>query len=111
MREGAMTSGEVTQRFLLERPDDMWRAMGSKCLHFTWGSRGAIDISSLGLSVVTEPSQCEFILAHGTEGTGLPDGDVKLSSRAEMEGLMKRCAQLGNRPMVIANPDIVTVAG
>lgn len=108
---GAMTSGEVTHRFLHDRPDDSWKAIGTKCLHFTWGSRGAVDISSVGLSVVTEPSECEFILAHGTEGLGLPDGDVQPSCKADMEALLDRCAELGDRPMVIANPDIVTVSG
>eukprot|EP00892_Ulva_mutabilis_P008737 jgi/Ulvmu1/6235/UM028_0093.1 len=108
---GAMTSGEVTHRYLRDPPDGTWEALGTKCLHFTWSRRGTIDISSLGLSVVTEPVECDFILAHGTEGLELPDGGVRPSGREDMEALMDQCAVLGGRPMVIANPDIVTVSG
>ena len=108
---GAMTSGEVTHRYLRDRPDDIWKAIGTKCLHFTWADRGAVKIDSLGLSVVIDPEDCDFILAHGTEGLGLPDGSVRQSSRADMDALMDQCAALGGKPMVIANPDIVTVSG
>lgn len=106
-----MTSGEVTHRYLCDRPDDTWQALGTKCLHFTWASRGAVDTSSSNISVVTDPAQCEFILAHGTEGIGLPDGKVEPRRKSDMQAMMDHCAQLGNRSMVIANPDIVTVSG
>lgn len=70
-----------------------------------------MDISSLGLAVVSSPAECEFILAHGTEGLGTVDGGVQLKSPEELQDLMAECAALGRRPMVVANPDIVTVSG
>ena len=50
----------------------------------------------------------EFILAHGTEALGLPSGDPLSKSLEELEqilvlGIQKRL------PMVVANPDYVTV--
>lgn len=50
----------------------------------------------------------EFILAHGTEALGSPSGDPLPKSLEELEqilmlGLEKRL------PMVVANPDYVTV--
>lgn len=108
---GGMTSGEVTHQFLLKRPTLEWDRLGTRCLHFTWGSRGAVDISSLGLTAVMSPAECEFILAHGTEGLGSPDGDVQLQSTEALQELMAECAALGGRPMVVANPDFVTVSG
>lgn len=108
---GGITSGEVTHQFLKKRPTQSWDRLGTRCLHFTWGSRGAVDISSLGLSAVAPPAECEFILAHGTEGLGTAEGDVQLKSTEELQELMAECAALGGRPMVVANPDFVTVSG
>ena len=106
-----MTSGEVTHRSLLSRPDPSWKALGSKCLHFTWGDRGAVDISSLGLQVVSDPSHAEFILAHGTEGMATSDGLFTPCSIPEFEAVLTRCASVGGIPMIVANPDLVTVDG
>ena len=108
---GGITSGEVTHQFLMKRPTQSWDRLGVRCLHFTWGSRGAVDISSLGLAAVSAPAECEFILAHGTEGLGTAEGDVQLKSTEELQELMAECAALGGRPMVVANPDFVTVSG
>lgn len=108
---GALTSGEVTHQFLMERPTQEWERLGTRCLHFTWGQRGAVDISELGLTAVSSPSDCEFILAHGTEGLGTPEGDVQLQSTENLQDLMTECAALGGKPMVVANPDFVTVSG
>lgn len=106
-----MTSGEVTHRGLRDRPTHAWQSLGTKCLHITWGARGAINIAPLGLSAVTDPAEADFILAHGTEGVGLPDGDVRACAVEDMHALLRECAALGGRPMVIANPDLVTVDG
>jgi hypothetical protein len=111
MGTGALTSGEVTHHFLLKRPTLDWDRLGTRCLHFTWGSRGAVDVCALGLTVVTSPADCEFILAHGTEGLGTPEGDVQLQTTEALQDLMVECAALGGRPMVVANPDFVTVSG
>lgn len=106
-----MTSGEVTHQFLLKRPTLEWDRLGTRCLHFTWGSRGSVDISSLGLTAVSSPAECEFILAHGSEGLGTLEGDVQPQATEELHALMAECAALGGRPMVVANPDFVTVSG
>ena len=104
---GATTSGEVTHR-KLSQPD---HGFGRRCLHITWGSRGAVDIASLQLEVVTQPDQADFVLVHGTEGLGMPDGSVELMSLEELKEMVKRCGECGAPPMVLANPDIVTVSG
>jgi ribonucleotide monophosphatase NagD (HAD superfamily) len=106
-----MTSGEVTQQYLSKRPTQEWSSLGKACLHFTWGTRGAVDVSALGLQVVCSPADCEFILAHGTEGLGTETGDVLPKAAHELQELMQECAELGGRPMVVANPDFVTVSG
>jgi hypothetical protein len=54
---GVVTSGEVTHRQLVSRPDAWWGGLGRRCLHFTWGSRGAICLEGLDLEVTTDPQQ------------------------------------------------------
>jgi hypothetical protein len=48
---GVITSGEVTHQQLSQRPDSFWQGLGTRCLHITWGSRGAISLEGLGLQV------------------------------------------------------------
>jgi hypothetical protein len=50
---GAVTSGEVTQDMLQRRPGDFWQGLGSRCLHITWGARGAVSLDGLGLQVTS----------------------------------------------------------
>ena len=109
---GVVTSGEVTHRHLSERPDAWWQGLGRRCLHFTWGQRGAISLSGLGLEVTTDPQQADFILAHGTEalGTSTDGSAAQPCSLDAMRELLGRCAPR-KLPMVVANPDVVTVAG
>lgn len=52
--------------------------------------------------------EAEFILAHGTEALGHPSGAVYPMKVEELENIMERCAAK-NIPMVVANPDFVTV--
>ena len=62
---GVVTSGEITHQKLSRRggrgggrgggkeeggDDDVFASLGDKCLHFTWGSRGAISLDGLGLT-------------------------------------------------------------
>uniref|UniRef100_A0A453RPZ9 Uncharacterized protein n=1 Tax=Aegilops tauschii subsp. strangulata TaxID=200361 RepID=A0A453RPZ9_AEGTS len=105
---GAITSGELTQQYLHKRDDPWFASLGRKCIHLTWGNRGAISLEGLGLQVVNNVDDAEFILAHGTEALGLPSGDPLSKSLEELEqilvlGIQKRL------PMVVANPDYVTV--
>lgn len=103
-----ITSGELTHQHLLKRNDPWFAALGRKCIHITWGNRGAISLEGLGLQVVNNVDDAEFILAHGTEALGSPSGDPLPKSLEELEqvlmlGLERRL------PMVVANPDYVTV--
>ena len=63
------------------------------------------------------PEQAEFILAHGTEAVSVPvpgacQPRVEPRSLEQLHQLLEACAQLPKKPpMVVANPDVVTVAG
>ena len=50
----------------------------------------------------------EFILAHGTEALGLPSGVPCSMKLEELEKILESCAAK-KIPMVVANPDFVTV--
>ena len=107
-----MTSGEIAHR-TLSRSD---HGYGRHCLHITWAARGAIDVSALGLECVTEPQNADFILAHGTQGLGAQDGSVEEMALEELQELLRRCGEEGRArgaplPLLLANPDVVTVAG
>jgi len=106
-----MTSGEVTHRGLARRPDAAWQALGSRAIHFMWGERGAVDISELGVQTVTSAAQADFILVHGTEGMADEDGALVPLDLAGFQAVLTDCAAAGNLPMVVANPDFVTVDG
>ncbi|KAF7151237.1 hypothetical protein RHSIM_Rhsim02G0085900 [Rhododendron simsii] len=123
---GAITSGELTHQYLqsdlrqlhahsvfmaltLNRRNDAWfAALGRSCIHMTWNDRGAISLEGLGLQVVDKVDEAEFILAHGTEALGLPSGTSLPLTLEDLEEILKQCA-VKNIPMVVANPDFVTV--
>ena len=48
---GAVTSGEITYGCLAVRPDPWWQELGKKCLHLTWGERGAVPVEGMGIEV------------------------------------------------------------
>lgn len=48
---GAISSGEVAWKALENRQGDFWTKLGTRCLHITWGSRGAVSLKGLGLEV------------------------------------------------------------
>lgn len=105
-----ITSGEVTAAALEASPrEEAFRRM-HRCVHFTWGSRGAISLAGLGVEVVgRDVGSADFILAHGTEAIGTNEGPSE-SSLDEMKRLLEKAAERG-LPMVVANPDLVTVDG
>ncbi|KAG8048129.1 hypothetical protein GUJ93_ZPchr0008g13870 [Zizania palustris] len=105
---GTITSGELTHQHLQKRDDPWFAALGRKCIHLTWGNRGAISLEGLGLQVVSNVDDAEFILAHGTEALGLPSGDPLPKSLEELEQVLTLCIEK-QLPMVVANPDYVTV--
>lgn len=105
---GAITSGELTHQYLQRRDDDWFAALGKSCIHMTWKGRGAISLEGLGLQVVDKVEEAEFVLAHGTEALGLPSGASCPMTLEELEKVLERCAAK-QIPMVVANPDFVTV--
>ncbi|PHT61148.1 hypothetical protein T459_35014 [Capsicum annuum] len=77
---GAITSGELTHQYLQRRGDAWFASLGRSCIHMTWSDR------ALGPS----------------SGAALP---MKLD---ELEKILDQCAAK-KIPMVVANPDFVTV--
>ncbi|XP_021912056.1 uncharacterized protein LOC110825847 isoform X1 [Carica papaya] len=105
---GAITSGELTHQYLQRRDDAWFAALGRSCIHMTWNDRGAISLEGLGLQVVESVEEAEFILAHGTEALGLSSGAARPMNLEEFDKILEQCAAKGI-PMVVANPDYVTV--
>ncbi|XP_057816100.2 uncharacterized protein LOC131029587 isoform X1 [Cryptomeria japonica] len=106
---GAITSGELTHQFLLRRNDPWFAALGRRCIHMTWSDRGAISLEGLDLQIVEHLEAADFILAHGTEAIGLAnDCGVQPMKLDELEEILEHAVDKGI-PMIIANPDHVTV--
>ncbi|KAG4180119.1 hypothetical protein ERO13_A10G146000v2 [Gossypium hirsutum] len=105
---GAITSGELTHHYLQRRDNAWFAALGRSCIHMTWSDRGAISLEGLGLQVIENVEEADFILAHGTEALGLPSGLVRPMSLDGLEKILEHCATK-KIPMVVANPDFVTV--
>ncbi len=66
------------------------------------------------VQVVEDPEQVEFIVAHGTEAIGRGDGgEPRPMDLESIRGVLEQCAAnpRGPPPMIVANPDIVTVEG
>ncbi|KAL6548537.1 hypothetical protein OROGR_008958 [Orobanche gracilis] len=105
---GAITSGELTHQYLLRRDNPWFAALGKSCIHMTWSDPGAISLEGLGLQVVENVEEAQFILAHGTEALGLPSGDALPRTLDELNKVLEQCAAK-RIPMVVANPDFVTV--
>lgn len=105
---GAITSGELTHEYLLRRDDPWFARLGRTCIHMTWNDRGAISLEGLGLQVVDNVEEAEFILAHGTEALGLPSGAALSMTLEDLEKILEQCVAK-KIPMVVANPDFVTV--
>ena len=63
--------------------------------------------------VVETPADADFILAHGTEAVGQPDGlEPQAVTMQDIKRLLQSCAeQRPPLPMMVANPDVVTVSG
>uniref|UniRef100_A0A5B6ZDH5 Uncharacterized protein n=1 Tax=Davidia involucrata TaxID=16924 RepID=A0A5B6ZDH5_DAVIN len=105
---GAITSGELTYQHLQRRDDSWFATLGRSCIHMTWNDRGAISLEGLGLQVVENVEEAEFVLAHGTEALGLPSGATLPMKLEDLEKILELCADR-KIPMVVANPDFVTV--
>jgi len=108
-----ITSGELTYQCLLNRPTDEWRRLGNRCVHVTWTKR-PISIEGLGLQIVTDVRNADFILVHGTEGIAqsTTPGDIQAFTLSDLVTWMENAAKTKSQspiPLILANPDIVTV--
>eukprot|EP00850_Spirogloea_muscicola_P021999 SM000272S10266 [mRNA] locus=s272:111177:113325:+ [translate_table: standard] len=112
---GAITSGEMTHQKLLRRDDPWFANVGRRCIHFTWKDRGIISLEELNLAVVEDVRHADFLLAHGTEAMGIATasgGGVRPMALDDMKQVLAACARLATckpLPLIIANPDLVTV--
>lgn len=62
----------------------------------------------MDLQVVDNVEEAEFILAHGTEALGLSSGAALSMTLEDLEKILEQCVAK-KIPMVVANPDFVTV--
>ncbi|KAL4539411.1 hypothetical protein Ndes2437B_g02211 [Nannochloris sp. 'desiccata'] len=115
---GVITSGEVTHDALENRRTQFWQSR-KKCIHLTWGARGAISLENLGIDVTLDPEDADCIIAHGTEalGTETTGTETIPTSLEKIKTVLTACAALRRQdenssiPMIVANPDVVTVHG
>ena len=106
---GAVTSGETTHQALTSRSDPAFAQLGTRCLNFTWGERGSINVDDLGLVHVTDPEDADFVLAHGMECVNRGFEHPALPVALQDIQNMLRVAARRRLPLIIANPDVVTV--
>ena len=106
---GAVTSGETTHQALSLRTDPVFKQLGPRCLHLTWSERGAINVDEHGLEHVTDPELANFVLAHGMEA--ISGGSKQPAQTVSLEDIkiLLRVAARRRLPLIIANPDVVTV--
>lgn len=65
-------------------------------------------LQGLDIQVVENAEEAEFVLAHGSEALGHPSGAAIPMKLTDLEKILERCAAK-RIPMVVANPDFVTV--
>ena len=119
---GIITSGQIALGKVREY---MRNNKNARVLHFNWGSeRGCISLSLHNINQVVSmtpdqsadntlrASTVDFVLAHGTDGISMRDGETQKISLSRLREL---CATLGRErpdiPFFCANPDMVTVDG
>ena len=62
--------------------------------------------------VVQKPAEADFILCHGTEAFGQQNAESVDMSLENMKRMLKACTEQPKvMPMIVANPDVVTVSG
>lgn len=62
--------------------------------------------------VVQHPTAADFILCHGTEALAQQNAEPLDMSLEDMKKMLKACSERTKAmPMVVANPDVVTVSG
>ena len=111
---GVITSGELANEAFATRGEGVGPLAGhkdvSRVIHFTWAERGKISLDGLNLECTTEAAEAEIVLASGVDAMGTRDGPPTPRSLDELKEIARKCAER-DLPIVIANPDYVTVAG
>ncbi len=96
-----MSSGEDAWRHLEKRPDDWYRALGTRCYHLgperDQGMRDGLDYR-----FVDDPNEADFILNTGALGRA----DTRETYTAFLEAALAL-----ELPMICANPDYVVMRG
>nr|GEY27881.1 haloacid dehalogenase-like hydrolase (HAD) superfamily protein [Tanacetum cinerariifolium] len=105
---GVITSGELTYQHLLRRDDPWFQELGTTCIHITWNDPSLVSLEGLGLEVVQNVEKAEFVLVHGTQALGLPSEDSNSMKIEDLQKILEPCAAK-KIPMVVANPDFLTV--
>jgi HAD superfamily hydrolase (TIGR01459 family) len=96
---GIMSSGEEAWRYLAERTDPFYAALGRRCLHIC-SDRDLEIREGLGLEFVETPEAAEFIL-----NTGPAEWE---DTMADYDPVLRR-AQAKGLAMVCANPDLIVM--
>ena len=104
---GVITSGETTHNALQNSNDPFFSSLGRKCLHLVWASQNETP-ESYGLIYVTDVTAADFVLVHGMEAVVNGLGSAQLLDLNSIKELIRVAARI-NLPLIIANPDIVTV--
>ncbi len=96
-----LSSGELAYRAIEARIDPWYAGLGRRCLHMGPDrDKGLFD--GLGLEIVAEPDQAQFIVNTGPWQDGETVGDYEL--------LLAACVRR-NIAMVCANPDLEVIRG
>ena len=91
------TSGEEVWQALYHRDDRFYANLGTKCIVFQWG-KDPDFFDDLGLEIVNDIENAEFILLNGTEKHRF----------GEYETILHRAAEL-KLPLICANGDFVSI--
>lgn len=101
--DGVMSSGEAVHLMLRDRPDDWYRAAGTK-MFYIGPDRDLNVVAGLDITRVDDPADATFILNTG------PDHLVDPAAAAEWDPMLARCAE-HRLPMICANPDLEVIRG
>jgi len=101
LSHAVMSSGEDAWRHLSQRPDDWYRALGSRCYHM--GPERDFNMrEGLDYTFVEDLADADFILLTGTLGSEEAVGDY--------EDFLQTAAG-HTLPMICANPDLEVIRG
>lgn len=101
--DGVMSSGEAVHLMLRDRPDDWYRAAGTR-MFYIGPDRDLNVVTGLDITRVEDPADATFILNTG------PDHLVDPAAAAEWDPMLARCAE-HRLPMICANPDLEVIRG